>query len=68
MVYKIKANKINDSFIEKIKKSFGQNEIFILDENELTLLKSIEDIENGRSLVSFNEEEFEEHYQKKLHE
>jgi len=68
MVYKIKANKIDDSFINEIKKAFGKEEIIILDKNELKLLKAIEDIENGRNLISFTAEEFDKYSQEKLNE
>jgi len=66
MVYKVKANTIDKELLEKIKKSFGDEEIFILNQNELTLLKSITDIENGKNLIEFTEEEFDKLNEKLL--
>lgn len=68
MVYKVKANTIDSSLIEKIKKSFGEREVYIVDENELQLLTSISNIEEGKNLISFSPDEFDTLVEKQLGE
>ncbi len=66
MVYKVKANKIDSSLIDKVKKSFGEKEVYIIDENELKLMSSVSNIEEGKNLITFTPEQFDKLVAKKL--
>ena len=68
VVYKVKANKIDTLLIEKVKKSFGDKEVYIIDDNELKLMSSISNIEVGKNLISFTAEQFDRLVEKKLSE
>lgn len=73
--FKVKASELNIDFIEAIKKLFKDSIIKISISSSLDneaepkysedLLKSIENVEKGKNLISFTMEEFEE-YSKKL--
>lgn len=73
--FKVKASELNIDFIEAIKKLFKDSIIKIsissIIDNEAEpkysedLLKSIENIEKSKNLISFTMEEFEE-YSKKI--
>ena len=70
--YRIKANELDEKFIERIKTTFGEQEIEIvvsdIDEtdyllqspaNKERLLKAIENVKRGENLVAISLEELE---------
>jgi arsenate reductase-like glutaredoxin family protein len=73
--FRLKANEFNNDFIEALKKLFRDNEIEITvsDLSETVeyskeLLQSIQNIEEGKDLISFTNEEFAEYSNKLLKE
>ena len=69
--YRIKANELDEKFIERIKTTFGEQEIEIvvsdIDEtdyllqspaNKERLLKAIENVKRGENLVSYKTNAF----------